>query len=64
MKTTHLSAGNYAISGHTKADELVQYEITKTARGWTATLIYGKGAKLGQVFTTKASAIKAITNQG
>ena len=64
MKTTHLSAGNYAISGYTKAGELVQYEITKTATGWTATLIYGKGSKLDQMFSTKASAIQAITNQG
>jgi hypothetical protein len=64
MKTTHLSSGHYAISGHTKADELVQYELTKTSKGWTAALIYGKGAKLDQLFTTKASAIQAITHQG
>lgn len=64
MKTTHLSAGNYAISGYTKAGELVQYEITKTATGWTATLIYGKGAKLDHVFSTKASVIQVITSQG
>lgn len=64
MKTTHLSAGNYAISGYTKAGELVQYELTKASAGWTATLNYGKGAKLDQVFNTKAATIQAITNQG
>ena len=64
MKTTHISSGYYVISGHTKADELVQYELTKTAKGWSVALIYGKGAKLGQLFTTKASAIQAITRQG
>jgi uncharacterized protein YegP (UPF0339 family) len=64
MKTTHLGSGHYVISGYAKEDELVQYELTKTAKGWTATLIYGKGIKLGQLFTTKASAIQAITHQG
>jgi len=64
MKTTHLSAGNYAISGYTKAGELVQYEITKNGSGWSTDLIYGQGATLNQLFSTKAEAVQAITHQG
>lgn len=64
MKTTHLSAGNYAISGYTKADELVQYEITKNGHGWSVDLVYGKGASFNQLFSTKAEAVQAVANQG
>jgi len=64
MKTTHLSTGNYVISGHTKAGELVQYEITKNGHGWSADLIYGQGISFNQLFSTKASVIQAITHQG
>ncbi len=64
MKTTHINAGNYVISGYTKADELVQYEITKNGSGWSADLIYGKGVNFNQLFSTKAEAVQAINNQG
>lgn len=64
MKTTRNTNQGYAVTGHTKAGELVQYEITKNGSGWTADLIYGKGVQLNQLFSTKADAIKAVTDQG
>lgn len=64
MKTAHINAGQYVTTGHTKAGVLVQYEITKNGSGWTADLIYGKGVQLNQLFSTKADAIKAVTDQG
>jgi hypothetical protein len=64
MKTSHLSAGSYVISGHTKAGDLVQYEITKNGHGWSADLVYGQGARFDQLFSTKAEAVQAITHQG
>ena len=64
MKTTRAATGQYSVTGHTKADELVQYEVTKTTGGWSVRLVYGKGAGLTKVYATKAEAIEAINNQG
>ncbi len=64
MKTTRNADQGYTVTGHTKADELVQYEITKNGHGWSADLIYGKDASFSQLFSTKAEAVQAINNQG
>jgi hypothetical protein len=64
MKTTRITTSQYSVTGYTKADELVQYEVTKNQCGWSAKLVYGKGAGLTKVYATKAEAIEAIQNQG
>lgn len=64
MKTTRTASGVYTVTGHTRAGELVQYEVSKNGHGWTVDLVYGQGATLDRLYTTKADAIKAITNQG
>lgn len=69
MKTTRNEAGIYTVTGHTKAGELVQYEITREGSGWYTigwfvTLVYGKGETFKAIYATKADAVKAITNQG
>jgi hypothetical protein len=64
MKTTRTATGQYSVTGYTKADELVQYEVSKTQSGWSVQRVYGKGEALTKVYATKAEAIEAINNQG
>lgn len=64
MKTTRTATGQYSVTGYTKADELVQYEVSKNQIGWSVKLVYGKGADVTKVYATKAEAIEAINNQG
>jgi len=64
MRTSRIASQQYAISGYTKADQLVQYTITKNGHGWTVDLIYGAGAIFNTLFCTKTEAVQAITNQG
>ena len=64
MKTTRITTSQYSVTGHTKADELVQYEVSKNQSGWSVELVYGKGAGLTKAYATKAEAIEAIKNQG
>lgn len=64
MKTTRNTAGTYTVTGHTRTGELVQYEVERNGSGWSVTLVYGKGATLGRLYTTKADAIQAIESQG
>ena len=63
MKTSRVAHQEYAISGYTKADQLVQYTITKNGHGWSTDLVYGQGTEFNQLFSTKAEAFQAITNQ-
>lgn len=68
MKTTRTASGVYTVTGHTKAGDLVQYEITREGSGWytigwVVSLVYGKGQTF-KMFNTKAQAVKAITDQG
>ena len=64
MKTTRTATGQYSVTGYTKADELVQYEITKNGHAWMVELVYGKGEDFKMLYATKAEAIEAIKNQG
>jgi hypothetical protein len=69
MKTARISSGVYAVTGHTRAGDLVQYEITREGSGWHTigwfvTLVYGKGETFKTIYATKADAVKVITNQG
>ena len=69
MKTTRNSDQGYTVIGHTKSDELVQYNVKRegsgwTTIGWTADLVYGNGNQFRkQLFSTKTDAINAIKNQ-
>ena len=64
MKVTRNDTGIYIVTGHTKAGELVQYEVQRNGHGWSVSLVYGNGAHLHMLYTTKAAAIQAINNQG
>lgn len=63
MKTTRTSTGTYTVTGHTAAGDLVQYEVTRNGHGWSIDLVYGKGAALNHLYTSKAEAVQAIINQ-
>ena len=63
MKTTRHAAQDYTVCGHTKAGNLVQYTVTNHGSGWTVYLVYGQGAQLTNLYSTKAQAVQAITNQ-
>jgi poly(3-hydroxybutyrate) depolymerase len=63
MKTTRNTDQGYTVSGYTKADQLVQYTITKNGHGWSTDLVYGQGTEFNQLFSTKAEAVQAIINQ-
>ena len=63
MKTTRSTEG-YTVTGHTRAGELVQYTVTKNGSGWSADLVYGKGQHLNTLYTTKKTAVEAVTKQG
>ena len=64
MKTIRIQAGTYAVTGHTKAGELVQYDVERNGSGWVVTLVYGQGADLHHLYASKALAVQAIKNQG
>ena len=64
MKTTKDINGGYNVTGHTKEGELVQYNIFKNGHGWAVDLVYGRGAQLSYLYSTKAEAVNAIKNQG
>lgn len=64
MKTTRNEAGIYTVTGHTRAGDLVQYEIERNGHGWSVTLVYGRGADLHHLYASKALAVQAIENQG
>jgi len=64
MKTTRNADQGYTVTGYTKADELVQYTVTKNGHGWSVDLVYGKGVYLSHLYATKAQAVRAIENQG
>ncbi len=63
MKTTRNTDTGYTVTGHTKAGDLVQYTVTNHGNGWTVYLVYGQGAQLHSLYTTKKSAVQAIVNQ-
>ena len=67
MKTTRNTdqAGGYTVTGHTETGDPVQYtvSVTNNKTGWTARLVYGKGAELVKVYRTKAEAVQAVANQ-
>lgn len=64
MKTTRNTDQGYTVTGYTKADELVQYTVTKNGHGWSVDLVYGNGVNLSYLYATKAEAVQAIKNQG
>ena len=64
MKTTRNEAGIYTVTGHTRAGDLVQYEVERNGHGWSVTLVYGQGADLHYLYASKALAVQAIENQG
>lgn len=64
MKTTRNEAGAYTVTGHTRAGELVQYEVERNGSGWSVTLVYGQGDDLHHLYASKALAVQAIENQG
>jgi septal ring-binding cell division protein DamX len=63
MKTTKTSQGAYSVTGHTKAGDLVQYEVARNGHGWSVDLVYGNGAVFNMLYPTKAEAIAAIAGQ-
>ena len=64
MKVTRNDTGVYTVTGHTRAGELVQYEVERNGSGWSVSLVYGKGIDLHTLYATKAAAVQAITHQG
>lgn len=64
MKTSRIATGTYTVTGYTASGDLVQYEVTHNGHGWSVDLVYGKGATLDRLYTTKTEALKAILNQG
>ena len=64
MKVTRNDTGIYTVTGHTRAGDLVQYEVERNGHGWSVSLVYGKGATLNLLYATKAQALQAINHQG
>ena len=60
MKSSRLETGVYIITGHTKDNEMVQYEISALCEWWVIKQVYGNGPQFNGLYSTKAEALKTI----